>query len=418
MLEMKKIWILNQYAVPPSMPGGTRHFDLAKELVRKGYEVTVFASGNPTGKDTQLDTSEAYKEENIEGVKFIWLRTLPYRKNNWRRVLNMLSFAFRAVRTGSRLKTTPDIIVGSSVHLFAGLAGYVLARKKKARFIFEVRDLWPQVLIDTGNYSRRDLRIRLMKLLERFLYQKAEKIISVAPEGARYITKLGIPGNKIIYIPNGVNLDSFIDVDMHFPKVLEVVLASLKGQNKLLVGYTGAHSVSNNVETLLKAARIVQEQGLSGLHFLFVGEGTEKATLVSRASQWKLTNVTFVDPLPNSVIPSLLHQLDAAVMIFKRSNVYKYGVSPNKLFAYMASAIPVAFAVESPNDPVAESQCGLSVPPEEPQALAEAIIKLYQTPSEEREAMGRRGREYVKRYHSIPVLADKLIECIEQVAKQ
>ena len=417
---MNSVWILNQYAVPPRMPGGTRHFDLAKELVRKGYEVTIFASSwnYVAGEGTQLDQSEIYKEEDIQGVKFVWLRTFPYRKNDWRRVLNMLSFAFRSVRAGSKLKTTPDVIVGSSVHLFAGLAGYLLAKKKKARFMFEIRDLWPQVLIDTGGYSRRDLRIRLMKCLERFLYQRAEKIISVAPEGARYITKLGIPGDKIVYIPNGVNLGSFADVDMHLPKGLEDVLALLRSQNKFLVGYTGAHSLANNVETLLKATRIIQEQGLDKIHFLLVGEGTEKVTLVNQANQWGLTNVTFVDPLPKSAIPSFLQQLDAAVMIFKRSNVYKYGVSPNKLFAYMAAAIPVVFAVESPNDPVAESQCGISVPSEDPESLAEAIIKLSQMPKEEREAMGRHGREYVEKYHSIPVLAEKLIQCIEQVQKQ
>lgn len=417
---MNNIWILNQYAVPSSVPGGTRHFDLSKELVRKGYRITIFASGwdYATGKDAQLDQSEVCKEENIQGVKFVWLRTLPYRKNDWRRVLNMLSFAFRSVRAGAKLSTTPDVIVGSSVHLFAGLAGYMLARKKKARFIFEIRDLWPQVLIDTGNYSKRDIRIHLMKLLERFLYQKAEKIISVLPETARYITELGIPGDKIIYVPNGVNLDPFVDVDTHLPKDLETGLALLRSQNKFLVGYTGAHSISNNVETLLKAARIIQEQGLDKIHFLLVGEGTEKAALVSLASQWRLANVRFVDPLPRSCMPTFLCQLDAAVMIFKRSDVYKYGVSPNKLFAYMASAIPVAFAVESPNDPVSESQCGLSVPPEDPEALAEAIIELSRMPEEEREAMGRRGREYVEKYHDISMLAEKFIQCIEQVARQ
>jgi len=414
---MKKIWILNQYAVPPSMPGGTRHFDLAKELVRKGYEVTIFTSDRNyvAGKDTQLAQSEVYKEENIEGVKFVGIRSLPYRKNDWRRVLNMLTFAFRSVRDGAKLSTTPDVIVGSSVHLFAGLAGYMLARKKNARFIFEIRDLWPQVLIDTGNYSKRGIGIRLMKLLERFLYQKAEKIISVLPEAARYITELGIPGDKIIYIPNGVNLDPFVDVDTHLPKDLETGLALLRSQNKFLVGYTGAHSLSNNVETLLKAARIIQEQGLDKIHFLLVGKGTEKAVLVSLASQWRLANVRFVNPLPKSWIPSFLRQLDAAVMIFKRSDVYKYGVSPNKLFAYMASAIPVVFAVESPNDPVARSQCGISVPPEDPESLDEAIIELSRMPKEERQAMGYRGREYVEEYHSIPVLADKLIECIENI---
>jgi glycosyltransferase involved in cell wall biosynthesis len=415
---MNDIWMLNQYAVPSSVAGGTRHFDLSKELVRKGYRTTIFASGwdYAAGEDTQLDQSEVYKEENIQGVKFVWLRTLPYGENNWRRVLNMLSFAFRSVRVGAKLSTTPDVIVGSSVHLFAGLAGYMLARKKKARFIFEIRDLWPQVLIDTGNYSKRGIGIRLMKLLERFLYQKAEKIISVLPEAARYITKLGIPGDKIVYIPNGVNLDPFVDVDTHLPQDLETGLALLRSQKKFLVGYTGAHSLSNNVGTLLKAARIIHEKGLDEIHFLLVGTGTEKAALTNLASEWGLTNVGFMDPLAKRFIPSFLGQLDAAVMIFKRSNVYKYGVSPNKLFAYMAAAMPVVFAVESPNDPVSESLCGLSVAPENPESLAEAIIRLSRMPKEEREAMGHRGRDYVEKYHSIPVLAERLIQCIEEVS--
>jgi glycosyltransferase involved in cell wall biosynthesis len=182
--------------------------------------------------------------------------------------------------------------------------------------------------------------------------------------------------------------------------------------------YLGAHGQANAIDVLLDAAKIVQDRGYQEIQFILIGDGFEKPGLIELAKGLRLKNVVFRDPVPKSKVPEALSEANAFVFNLESTKVFKYGISPNKLFDYMAAGKPVIFSVKASNNPVDEARCGLTVPPRNPEALAEAIIELSRIPKEERQAMGRRGREYVEKYHAIPVLAEKLIQCIEQVAKQ
>jgi glycosyltransferase involved in cell wall biosynthesis len=169
---------------------------------------------------------------------------------------------------------------------------------------------------------------------------------------------------------------------------------------------------------LLQVAKVVQNQGYSDIRFLLIGDGPDKPRLIELAEQLGLSNTEFLDSVPKSEVPKVLEEADVTVFILNDLPLYRYGISLNKLYDYLAAQKPLVVAGNPVNNPVEEAQCGLTVPPRNPGALAEAIIKLSQMPKEEREAMGHRGREYVEKYHSIPVLADKLMACIEQVQKQ
>ncbi len=205
------VWILNHSAVTPDLPGGTRHFDIGKEFVEKEHNVVIFASDYHYSLRKYIKTKKAniFKKEYIGSIEFYWIRTFPYSKNNWRRVVNMLSYFFKTIYVGIKIKQKPEVIVGSSVHLLAVLAAYIIAKIKRSKFIFEVRDLWPQTLIDLGNYNKNNLFIIFMRQLEKYLYIKAKKIITLLPKASEYITKLGIPDEKIVWIPNGVDLKMF-----------------------------------------------------------------------------------------------------------------------------------------------------------------------------------------------------------------
>jgi len=211
--ETRTVWILNHYAISPDMAGGTRHYDLARELVRRGYEVIIFASGfdHVTHKYVKIKKGEGLRVEDHNGVKFVWLETSPYQGNDWRRVLNMLSYGFSLLRYNKNFKK-PDVIIGSSMHPIAPLAGWWLAKRYRARFIFEVRDLWPQTAVDMGAMKRNGVMARLLYAWEKFMYQKAEKIIVLLPNAGEYITGRGIRPEKIVWIPNGVDLKRFDNV--------------------------------------------------------------------------------------------------------------------------------------------------------------------------------------------------------------
>ncbi len=409
----KNIWVFNHYAITPDLPGGTRHFDFAEELVNSGYNVTIFASSFIHGifEEKKTSANKKWCVEDYKGVKFVWIKTFPYRKNDWRRVINMLTYTIRSYWLGRKITKlnecipNPDIIIGSSWHLFAAFSAYMLSRKYRAPFIMEVRDLWPQTPIDMG-MSKWHPFIIVLSILEKFLYNRSDKIITLLPKANEYIEGLGVPENKIVWMPNGVNINRFTKFANS---------SANKTGAEFLVVYTGSVGKANAVSVIIKAAEILKKHLYNKIKFLIIGDGAEKENLMKIVERKQLDNVEFKHSVEKEKIPIILINSAVLIFILGRSNVYKYGISSNKLFDYMASGRPIIFSVGSSNNPVKEANAGITVPPEDPKALAEAIIRMYNMPEEERKKMGQNGLEYVIKYHSIPVLVDKLEGVINEV---
>jgi len=404
------IWLLNHYAVTPDMPGGTRHYHLGRELVTQGHDVVILASSfhYALRREMRLREGESWKIEEVDGVRFVWLRTFPYQGNDWQRVVNMVSYMVRSYWLGRQLPRLdgrvpePDVIIGSSVHLLAVLSACFLARYFKAHFVMEVRDLWPQVLVDMGALGERHLLTWLLRGLERFLYHRAERIVVLLPKAREYIAGLGIDASKIQWIPNGANLSRF--------PVREL---QQRIDERFTVMYVGAHGRANGLDVVLDAARELQQRGYASIRFVFVGDGPEKPRLMYYCKELNLLNTEFRRPVAKVSIPIVLAESDVLVLVLRDINVFKYGISSNKLFDYLASGRPILFVCNASNNIIEEAQCGLSVPPENPEALADAIIRLYEMAPEEHRAMGERGRAYVERYHDYSVLARRLANMLE-----
>jgi glycosyltransferase involved in cell wall biosynthesis len=390
--------MINHYALSPKSAGGIRHFSLARQLVARGHDVTIIASSfnHWSRKEEHLIPGEKYKQEIIDGVKFLWIKTAGY-TNNIYRMYNMICFAISVcVGGGIRALKKPDAVLGSSPHLFGAFAGYRLAKRFNAPFILEIRDIWPQSLVDLSNISKYHPFIQVLEILENYLYMKADHIISLLPGGREYLLSKGVSKEKISWLPNGIDTS-------YIPKP---VLPQKKPVFSLM--YAGTHGVANGLDTILDSAKILQKQG--GEHkirFMFVGDGPVKLMLQKRVNDEKIQMIDFYDPVPKEQIYDVLQKADAFIMILKKSTVFCWGVSPNKLFDYMVSARPIIFSVNAPHNPVSEAQAGIVVPPDDPLALAKAIQKLVETPLKERCEMGLRGREYVVKHHNIAQLAKK-----------
>ena len=361
-------------------------------------------------QETRLQPRERGKIENVDGVKFVWVRTPPYQRNDWRRVRNMVAFMLRAWWLGRKLPKLvpdlgkPDVVIGSSPHLLTPLAAYWVARRYRVPFLVEVRDLWPQTIIDMGELSEHHPITKALQALERFLYSHAEKIITLLPRADKYITACGVPREKIVWIPNGVDLSRF--------EGLEPYVAS---ENGFRVLYLGAHGKANALDTVIQAARILRDRGYREIRFILVGDGPEKPRLMALAEEIRLHNVEFRGPVPKSAVPKTLCAVDATLFVLHDLSLYNYGISLNKLFDYLAASKPLILVGRPANNPVEEAYCGLAVPPQGPEALAEAVIQLYQMSPEERAEMGRRGREYVEKYHDIRKLAAQLESVLQSV---
>lgn len=393
------VWILNHYAGTPAEQA-TRAYDLATGLVGRGHRVTVIASSFSHYRfaETRLEPGQSWKVEDHDGVRFIWLRTMPYRRSDWRRAVNMASYAVRALARGVRLSDRPDVVVGTCVHPLAPLAAYLLARRWRSRFVYEVTDLWPQTPIEMGVLRERGLLARALRGLERFLFQRAARIVSVLPHIDDYLTSRGIDPGKMVWIPNGVNL-------AHYE-----ALAPYRGptDTRFTVMYVGGHARYHGLDVILEAAALLERARDHAVRFVFVGDGPEKARLVARAQELRLGNVEFRGLVPKRQVPVVMQDADAFVLKFRDLPLLRFGASPIKLFDYLAAGRPVIYACNSRNNAVEEAMAGLTVPSEDAAGLADAVRRLQAMSVEERMAMGANGREYVKRHHDTRLLAERL----------
>lgn len=403
MLSGKNIWIVNHYALPPYMPGGTRHFDLSKKLTEEGYRVTVFASSFHYQKLKDIKeykSDEYFSTEELNGVKFIWFKTLQYSGNNFRRVLNMVSFSNKFLKyvRNEDYGEKPNIIIGSSVHLLAVLAAYKAAKKLNCNFFMEVRDIWPQTLIDLG-VSRYHPFVLWFRRLEVKMYKKAKRIIILLPKAKEHIMQSNIPEHKIVYLPNGVDITRF-----SFPK--------LNSKNKIFtIVYAGVIGVANNLQMAVETAKICEERN-EKVFFKIIGEGPEKNRLIQLVNKYNLTNISFFGAIPKKEIADALAKADALYFNLANSPVYKYGLSSNKLFDYLAAGKPILFSCKAGNNPVEEAGAGLSIEPDSPELLFNAIIEMKKFSDDERLQMGINGYNYVKKNHSMEILSKRFIEIL------
>lgn len=405
------IWIFNHYAIGPGASGGTRHYDLAKQLVQQGHQVTIFASSfnHQLRKEGHIfDPKLKYKEDHYDGVRFVWIKTMEYNKNDWRRVLNMLDYTFRVYTKSLKEKENPDVIVGSLMHPFAAFVGYIVAKKKKCKFYFEERDLWPQTLIDLGKVSKSNPIVWLLSKLELFLYKKADRIIVLFDKAVDYVKQRGIESEKVLYIPNGVDLERYDERPKSLPTEMQNIFDKLQG--KFIAIYTGAHGLANHLDVLLDSAKLLDARN-QNIHFIFVGDGPLKGQLIERKEREGLSNITFLPSVPKELIPLLLYNSDVGIIAMKDAEVYKWGISLNKLFDYMGSALPIAMLSNIGNTPIEKSGGGINV--STPLELAESIEKLY-FDSELAKEYGMKARLYVEKNHSWPILANKLIHVLKE----
>ena len=395
-----RILIFNHYASPPDQPL-TSAYDLASSLVRRGHKVTILASSfsHYRFKELRLGPTEKCKLETFGGVDFLWLRTFPYRCNNWRRIVNMLSFAWRALMAAREMNGTPDVVVGATVHPLAALSAYLFARSRGAPFVFEVRDLWPLTLVQFGRLPRWSPVTWGMSGLERFLCIKAKYVITVVPGGAEYFEKIGVSRNKVAWIPNGLNTDRYLSLKPYDGSV----------GRPLLVMYVGGHVNQFALEAVLEAARLIQEAGGQAVRFVFVGSGQEKPRLMKVSKSLELRNVEWRDVVPKDQLPGLMAKADVFILgIRELPGLYQYGVSFNKLCDYMAAGRPIIFAGNPGYNAVEKAQAGIVVPPERPEAIVKAIEQFLALTPEERRQMGQNGQRYVKEHHDIRILTDKM----------
>lgn len=405
------ILLINHYAGSNKHGMEYRPFYFSREWVKLGHRVTIAASSFSHLRSQAPTTLGHVTEEEIEGIRYVWLKTPDYQGNGIGRIFNILSFIGKLYQHKTRLlrDCRPDVVIASSTYPLDIFPARNIARKAQARLIFEIHDLWPLTPIELGGMSPWHPYILLMQMAENYAYRVADRVVSMLPKADSYMRKHGMAAYKFAYLPHGIDVEEWEKKKTPIPREHCEVLSRLRNNGHFIVGYAGSHGLANALHTFIETASLLHGYPVT---FVLVGQGPEKAALQKKVSELGLTNTIFLPPVPRSCIPELMASMDALFIGYQKKSLYRFGISPNKLMDYMMAAKPVIHAIEAGNDLVAESGCGFSVPPENPAAVAEAVIKLIKMETDQRDIIGLKGRNYVLKNHNYTVLAKQFLEVI------
>lgn len=347
---LASIWIFNHYAGAPHNVPATRTYELAKLLNGLGWNVTVIACtyNHYTFRDDFADSPQNVITQHLEGVRWIFAKSTPYRGNGFARLCNMLVYAHRAMRW-SRTQVAPDMIVGTSVHPFAAEAARRIARERGTPFVYEVTDLWPESLADLGYIGRTSVTFRILFRLESAAFRSAAGVVGLMPSLPRYAEEAhGRPIRNFCYVPNGIH---------PMPEGNDG-RAGVPGT----VAYAGGFARAHGLDVIVRAAHLLHQKYPGTFVFHMYGDGAERERLELEVERLGLSQMVLFHGL---VAKSDLreHLIKAEILICSGENlpVHRFGVSFNKLFDYFDVSRPVVFSVNSSNDPVRESGAGVPV---------------------------------------------------------
>lgn len=395
-----RVWFVNPYALPPDEAGAMRHFTLSNYLIQRGHQALVIAS--PVHYLTRRRLEGRRGIQVIQAVPFVWIDAPPYHDNGLSRLRNSLVFALRLLRLPlTQLPFLPDVIIGSSPHPFGAWAAERIARRLRVPFVFEVRDLWPQSLIDLKTVSPSHPVVPVLRALERTLCHRAQRIFVLPSRAGEYLSRYGILASKVVWMPN------FIKLDMVPPPTPPPVQANFE------VIYAGTVGVANGVEILVEAFARLQEVSPK-FTLRVIGDGVMRPIIAEQVKQQHLQNVVLEPPVPKTLLWQRLQTAQAFGFVSKEPALFQWGMSPNKLYDYLALARPVIFAGRIPENPVEQADCGI-VTEINPASIAEAIHRLAHLSPEQRYEMGLRGRRYVETYYSDEVIGKRLEEVMSNL---
>ncbi|MBA7630481.1 hypothetical protein ES703_38003 [subsurface metagenome] len=407
------ILVVHQYFLGKNDAGGSRWNQFAKYWARKGHKITVLAGTvhYSTGKkQPKYKGKFIVTERECENVtvKRCYVSG-AYNKSSLGRMWGYVSFAFSSILGGLFVKK-PDIIVCSSPPLTVGVTGAILSKLKRVPMVFEVRDLWPESVVDVGAVTNKWV-IKFMYWIQRLSYNSARWINVLTPAFEETLVNASnVAREKISMIPNAADLD----IIQPGPRG-NWVRQKHNLSNKFVVTYVGAHGVANTLMQLIEAAKILKDKD-HNVQIMLVGGGMEKPMLMEEARKNNLNNVTFVEPVPKTEIGDYINASNVCTAVLKRIELYKT-VYPNKVFDYMAAAKPIIIGVDGvARELIETAQAGLFAEPENPQAFVEAIMKL-KNDSDLADRLGQNGLRYVRENFSREKLSEKYLAILERLTE-
>lgn len=396
---------IHQYFNTPQQEGSTRSYEFSKFLIGRGHKVTLITSGIKNDEFPCLE-GRVYQEYDCEGIRLLSLNAGYHdgrygtKLSGFERIRQFQNFAKAATQVGKELKSV-DVVFATHTPLHVGLTGIALKRYHGCPFVFEVRDLWPDALINIGAL-KNPLAIWVLRRLERKIYRAADHIVALSPGMKAGVCAQGIPDEGVTIIPNASDLNMF-HPDSGDPKHRE----RLGLGDRFAAIYFGAMGHANGLDYVVDAAQILKDRGERRVVFVLHGNGGHRNALESRVRSAQLDNVVFSDPMPaKSEIAKLVGSCQACMTIYRASRETTW--SPNKMFDALAAGKPVLINVGGwLGETIAENGCGRALSADKPVELADAVTELVNNPALTAE-MGKNSRRLAENEFAREKLAEKL----------
>lgn len=399
-----KILYFHQHFSTPKGSVGIRSYEMARRLVHHGHEVTMVC-GSYGGGETGMAQpfTKGRREAVVDGIHVIEFDLAYSNKDGFlKRTWLFISFALRSI--GIVLFNKYDIVFATTTPLTAGIPGIFARWIKRKPFVFEVRDLWPELPKAMGVITN-PLILQAMSFLEWASYRSANRCIGLSPGIVDGIHKRGVSREKITLVSNGCDLDIFA-------RSFEQWRPEGVSATDLMVIYTGTHGVANGLDAVLNAAKLLKERNRNDIKIVLIGQGGVKAHLQERAAQENLTNVIFHPPVNKAKLAGLMASADLGLQTLANVPAFYFGTSPNKFFDYLSAGLPVinnypGWLAHIIND----NACGFSIPPDNSQIFADTLEQCAQN-KETLVGMGKNARKLAETEFNRTNLADSWVNWV------
>lgn len=402
----KTLWIINETASTPKVGYAGRWYYLSKYLVRLGYKVYLISSSFSHIYRNPPNIKGEFEVNLVEGINFVWLK-VPHYKNSFdkKRILNWFIFNYKLKKLPEIIHDKPDFVIVSSPSPVASLGGRNLANKFGAKFIFDVRDIWPLTLMEIGGYSKFHPFIMLLQWIENKAYKNCDLAISCLEKSVLHMESHGLDRAKFAWIPNGSDFE-----EMQNPEPLSKDILSQIPKDKFIIGYCGTLGEANGLKYFIEAAQILKDN--DKISFLLVGDGKDKQKLLNTANGLK--NIIFIDSIPKKSVQNILNFFDICYISILDKAIYKFGIAMNKIPDYLYASKPILYSFSGYGEDMIKFDFGFKIPAENATVLVQKIVEISNLPKEKLQQMGQNGKNYALGKYGYSQIALKIDELLSK----
>ena len=397
---------IEHYAGSPEMGMEFRPYYLAREWIKMGHRVDMFAADYSHLRNKNPQIKNDFEEENVDGIVYHWIHTSEYKGNGLKRAKTMAQFVGKLCRNARWIaeKFEPDVIITSSTYPLDTYVGQRIKRfRPHAKLIHEIHDMWPAVLTEVNGMSKYNPFVVAMQIAENSFCKNSDYVVSLPPCSKEYLIKHGMKAEKFLDVANGINVEDWENTEPLNHETNEI-LEQLRKENKFIICFFGSIT---NYYALPELVKAVQKLDNPQISVVFIGEGSFKNDLIKLVKSKNKDSFLFLGRIPKRQVPEMLKKVDVLYVGGTENTVFKYGICMNKLFDSMMSGKPILYAVDAPNNYIVDYNCGVSVEAGNVEQLASGINELINMSEQERAILGMNGHKAVMQYFTYPILAKK-----------